>query len=91
MSCSVSPTDNGLTLRAKITMPAGTGFEQTVLETANPEIWVGEPKTWWEGGQLLTEARMAHMNGGAFALDRSRVRITVLGGTMPIDIRGCDS
>ncbi|PYG26862.1 protein-disulfide reductase DsbD domain-containing protein [Pelagimonas varians] len=90
VSCVVSPADGGLSLRAQIKMPKGTGREETVIETANPQIWVGEPRTWWEGGQLLAEARMAHMDGNAFALDRSRVRITVLGGKMPVDIRGCD-
>lgn len=91
VTCAVTPAQDGLTLRAQITLPKGTGREQTVIETANPQIWVGEPRTWWEGRQLLAEARMAHMNGSAFALDRSRVRITVLGGKMPVDIRGCDS
>ncbi|MGH1412674.1 MAG: protein-disulfide reductase DsbD domain-containing protein [Pelagimonas sp.] len=90
VSCSVSPATSGLTVRAQIAMPKGTGREETVIETANPEIWVGEPKTWWEGSRLMAEAQMAHMNGDAFALDRSRLRITVLGGSMPVDIRGCD-
>lgn len=91
VTCTVAPSEDGLTLRARIALPKGTGLEETVIETADPQIWVAEPRTWWEGGQLLAETRMAHMDGSAFALDRSRVRITVLGGKMPIDIRGCDS
>lgn len=91
VACSVSANENGLTIRAKISMPKGTGQEQTAIETANPEIWVSEPRTWWEGNTLLTEAHMTHLNGGVFALDRSKLRITILGGTVPVDIQGCTS
>ncbi|WP_286196688.1 protein-disulfide reductase DsbD domain-containing protein [Tropicibacter sp. R15_0] len=89
VSCRVAPAPNGMMLRAQIDMPKGTGREHTVIEAANPEIWVGEPRTWWEGGHLMAEAQMAHMAGSAFAVDRSRLRITVLGGHMPVDIHGC--
>ncbi|MFY0620133.1 MAG: hypothetical protein JXQ89_00395 [Pelagimonas sp.] len=91
VACKVSLKDGAVTLRAAIAMPRGTGREETVIETADPQVWVAEPKTWWEGGRLMAETRMAHAEADVFALDRSGVRITVLGGRMPVDIRGCDS
>lgn len=90
VDCAVRPSDMGITLTASITMPPGTGREETVIETADPQVWVAEPDTSWQAGRLVTEARMLHVEGGVFALDRSGLRITVLGGHMPIDIQGCD-
>lgn len=91
VDCRVSLDQGAVTLRAEIKMPRGTGREETVIETADPQVWVAEPRTWWEGGRLMAETRMAHAEGEVFALDRSGVRITVLGGRMPVDIQGCDS
>ncbi|KMK66591.1 protein-disulfide reductase DsbD domain-containing protein [Puniceibacterium sp. IMCC21224] len=88
--CSIGAGGEGLTLRAEIDMPTTGGAEETVVETANPLLWVAEPKTRREGGKLVTETRMEHVEGRAFALDRSAVRITVLGGKHAVDIQGCD-
>lgn len=88
--CSLAASDSGISLTARIAMPAGTGREQTVIEAGDPQIWVAEPQTRWDGGELVSQARMLHAEGGVFALDRSAVRITVLGGHHPIDIQGCD-
>jgi hypothetical protein len=32
---------------------------------------------------------MVHADGGAFAIDRSAVRITIIGGDYAVDVRGC--
>lgn len=87
--CVVSPNATGMALRAEIDMPRTGRAEETVIETADPEVWVAEPKTWREGNRLMSETRLVHVNGGPFALDRSGVRITVLGGKMAVDIQGC--
>ncbi|MBS0124761.1 protein-disulfide reductase DsbD domain-containing protein [Thetidibacter halocola] len=85
--CTVSPEAKGLRLRAEI--PAPSGRWQAVIETADPAVWVAEPETHRENATLVAEARMRHMSGGAFALDRSGIRITLLGDGTAIDIRGC--
>ncbi len=90
VDCRVSPAEGGMTLTAAIAMPAGTGREETVIETADPQVWVAQPKTGWQDGRLVAQTRLMHVDGGVFALDRSGVRITVLGGRMPVDIRGCN-
>jgi DsbC/DsbD-like thiol-disulfide interchange protein len=90
VSCRVSPIEGGMALRTEIAMPAGTGREQTVIETSDPQLWVAEPKTYWQGGTLISETRLLHVDGGVFALDRSGLRITVLDGRMPVEIQGCD-
>lgn len=89
VACRITPRADGMGLRVAIDMPRGTGREETVIEAADPNLWIADPETGWQGGQLIAETRVTHMSGGAFALDRSGLRITVLGGRMPVDIRGC--
>ncbi len=89
--CTVGADARGMTLRTEIDLPIGASGEETVIETANPAIWVAEPRTYRAAnGHLVSETRLAHMEGKAFALDRSGVRITVLGKGHAVDIKGCD-
>ncbi|WGW04818.1 protein-disulfide reductase DsbD domain-containing protein [Tropicibacter oceani] len=88
--CKVGLSQAGMTLRTEIAMPRLSGTPDTVIETADPDIWVAEPETRWDGGLLVAETRLTHTTGGAFALDRSGVRITVIAGDMAVDIKGCD-
>lgn len=87
--CTVSIDDGALGLRTVIDMP-GSGPVDTVIETKDPHVWVDDPVGRWQGGALVAETRMIHRDGGAFALDRSGVRITVLMSGTAVDIRGCD-
>lgn len=87
--CSVAPIRGGIALRATLDLPRPGGAVETVIETADPEVWVAEPESRWEGGALVAEAEMRHIDGGAFAVDRSAVRITVLRDGQAIDVVGC--
>ena len=89
VKCSIGQSKDGMTLRAEIDMPT-RGQVHTVVETANPQVWVAEPVTSQAEGRIVTETRLAHMDGRAFALDRSGLRITVLGDGQAVDIHGCD-
>lgn len=89
VACRLTPRSDGLGLRVAIDMPAGTGQEETVIEAADPNLWVADPETSWQGGQLVAETQITHMSGGVFALDRSDLKITILGGKIPVEISGC--
>ncbi|EAR49911.1 hypothetical protein OG2516_16791 [Oceanicola granulosus HTCC2516] len=91
VTCRVSPAGDGLALVADIEMPPVAGREDVVVEAGNPAVWVSEPETVRRGGTLSAAVRMVHNSGRPFALDRSAVRITVLGETRAVDIRGCDA
>ena len=89
--CIVGADAAGMTLRTEIDMPRGAAGEETVIETANPLLWVAEPETHRAAdGRLVSETRIRHAEGKAFALDRSGVRITVLSKGSSVDLRGCD-
>ena len=87
--CDVSLEADGIGLRAEIEMPSAGGEEQTVVEVGNPLIWVAEPASRRNGARLVTQTMLRHVEGSAFALDRSTVRITVLGKQHAVDIQGC--
>ncbi|HBM61536.1 protein-disulfide reductase DsbD domain-containing protein [Salipiger marinus] len=88
--CSVTPVKKGLMLRAEIDMPPAGDPEDTVVESGAPMIWAAPPRTERHGGTLVTEAKLKHVEGRPFVLDRSRLRITVLGRNHAVDIQGCD-
>ncbi len=89
ITCSVSVTADGLSLSADFLLPSTGGTEYAVVETANPEVWVAEAVTRRRGDMLHVQTEMMHVEGGGFALDRSGIRITVLGSDRAVDIQGC--
>ncbi|MDE3240233.1 MAG: hypothetical protein KGN33_14835 [Paracoccaceae bacterium] len=91
VQCQVAPISDGLHLTARIAMPALGGKETALIETSDPTIWVGAVKTQRDGKDLVAAADLVPAGEAPFALDRSQVRITVLGATRAVDIRGCTS
>lgn len=91
IGCTLQPTKDGLRLTARLAMPGGSQPEAMVIETADPQVWVAEPQMRRENGDLVAETDLVHIEGGAFALDRSGLRLTVLGPQQAVDIRGCPS
>lgn len=90
VSCAVSPGRNGqLELRAELTLPPSGGPETAVIEAGDPDLWVAAPKLSREGDHLVATTRLAHAEGRAFALDRSKLRLTILGAGRAVDIQGC--
>lgn len=89
VTCRLTPDAGGLRLKVGFRMPGATGREETVIETGNPRLWASDAETRRAGGGLVAESVLRHDSGGAVALDRSDLRITVLGGAMPVEIRGC--
>ena len=70
-------------------MPSAGGSEYVVIEPGPGDIWVSEAETRRSGNQLTAVSEMIEVNGGTIALDRSAVRITVLGSAHAVDIQGC--
>ncbi|EPX76549.1 protein-disulfide reductase DsbD domain-containing protein [Salipiger mucosus] len=88
--CSIRPVKGGIALHAEIDMPTAGGQEEAVVESGQPMLWASEPRSARKNGTLVTETKLMHVEGGAFALDRSRLRFTVIGKDHAVDIRGCD-
>ncbi|MDK3017238.1 protein-disulfide reductase DsbD domain-containing protein [Pseudodonghicola flavimaris] len=90
-TCRLQPSADGLRVEARITMPSAGGPEVAVIESGTPGIWATETETSRQGNTLIAASDLIAETGGAFALDRSALRITVLGSKHAVDIRGCDA
>ena len=88
-TCRLSPTDYGMQIEARVTLPHTGGTEVAVIEPGVPGVWVSEADTRRTGDTVIAVSEMMHADGGAFAIDRSDVRITILGGSYAVDVRGC--
>ncbi|TMM55665.1 hypothetical protein FDT80_08185 [Sulfitobacter sabulilitoris] len=88
-TCRVEPTADGLWIEARITMPSAGGAEVVVIEPGQPDIWVSEAESQRQGQDVVAVAEMMQVNGQMIALDRSAIRLTVLGTSHAVDIQGC--
>ncbi len=88
-TCTIRPTDEGLAVTAALRMPPDGGNEVVVVEPGLPGIWVSEAQTRWSDGWLMAEVEMIAADGAPVSLDRSGVRITVLGESGAVDVQGC--
>lgn len=88
-TCLLSPTQYGMQVEAHITMPTAGGTEVAVIESGSPQVYAGETTAKRRGELLIATTEFLPATSGAFALDRSQLRITVLGSRIAVDIRGC--
>lgn len=89
VACRITPVKDGLHLRAEIDLPSTGGRELAVFEARDPNIWIAPSETTRQGGRLVAETNLYHVEGRAFALDRSALRITILGRNSAVDVQGC--
>ncbi|WP_372886092.1 protein-disulfide reductase DsbD domain-containing protein [Shimia sp.] len=87
--CRIAATGEGLSVTARLHLPDAGAPEVVVIEPGNPLLWVSEAATRREGGTLVATSRVVHAEGASFMVDRSALRITVLGRDHAVDIRGC--
>lgn len=90
-TCAITPIADGLAVTASVTMPNTGGDEVVVIEAGDPLVWVSESDVTRRGNQITATSDMIHASAGAFALDRSAIRITVFGSNSVVDIQGCSS
>ncbi len=89
VACEISAMKDGLHLRAEVDMPQLAPDEIAILETADPRVWVARSSTRREGGRLIAETDLYHVEGRSFVLQRAGLRLTILGGNKSVDIQGC--
>ena len=89
VTCQVDPIDDGLRLTARIPVRGIGAGDAAVVETADPSVWVSEPALSSADGILTAVADLVPADAAPFALDRSKLRITLLSGKTAIDIQGC--
>ena len=91
VTCKIDPIADGLRMTTAIDVASTGTSEHVVIETSDPRVWVSEATSVRIGNTLQSTVDMVHPSGQPFAMDRSGVRITVLGTDQAIDIRGCSA
>lgn len=89
VTCSIDPIKDGLRLTARLGLPDPGVPEVVAFETADREVWVAEAITERQGGDLVAMTELVPPNGAPFALDRSKITVTVLAPTGAVEVRGC--
>jgi len=90
-TCAVAPGAEGVSLTVRLVLPPLGLDEAVVIESGDPGLWVSEAVSERDGGTLVATAEALSRDGGPLALDRSDLRITVLGEGKAVDIRGCQA
>lgn len=89
MVCTVAPIEDGVHLTARLTLPEQGAPEAAVFEHADGGLWVSEAKLSRKGERLEVSADLVPPQGQPFALDRSGLRLTVIGRDGATEIDGC--
>lgn len=87
-SCRLAPGRDGLRLSAEIAVPPQGGREAVVFELPDPDMWVTDAAVTRRGGTLAATSELIGGAAGA-GIDRSRIRITVIGTDGAVEIAGC--
>jgi len=91
ITCALSPSSDGLHVDASLPIANTGGDEVVVIEAGNDDIWVSEATVARRGGTLAVGADLVHLSGGAFAVDRSAMRFTILGRDRTVEVQGCSA
>ncbi len=89
LRCSASASRDGLMVTIEMSVPPLGGHEAATIETGDPLIWAKEPALRRSGKTLTLRSELVHAVADSFALDRSALRVTLLGRDRAVDIKGC--
>jgi DsbC/DsbD-like thiol-disulfide interchange protein len=90
VTCKFDPIEDGFRMTATIRLKARAGRKAfTVFEFDDPEVWIKEATTKVSGKRMTATADLVRFGEGAFAIDRSRLRLTVLAKNQTFEISGC--
>lgn len=89
VACKAEPIADGLRLTASLDMAPLAGDEVSVVELSDQTIWISETETARKGRTLTAQSDLVPPSAKPFLLDRSDVRITVIGNGQAVQIDGC--
>lgn len=91
VSCGMEMIAEGIRMTAQLDMPRISQTETAVFELSDRSVWISDSQTERNGDVLTAQADFIPDRNGAFALDRSDLRITILGRDSAVELRGCPS
>lgn len=89
VTCTIEPISDGLRVVASLSLPSTGRREVAIIEVPDQAIWVSEAITKRNGNRLVATSEMVPPSNAPFLLERSKIRITVIGSNTAVDILGC--
>ncbi|MDP2079931.1 MAG: protein-disulfide reductase DsbD family protein [Pseudotabrizicola sp.] len=90
ISCTLEPIRDGMRITARMELPAQGRDEVVIFESGISDVWVSESQVRRDGRKLTAVADMVPPSGRPFALNRSEVVLTVIGGNgRAVEVKGC--
>ncbi|RMA43706.1 protein-disulfide reductase DsbD domain-containing protein [Rhodophyticola porphyridii] len=88
-TCRITPISDGLRVEAQMRVPPVGNDETVVFELPDPGIWISGASMQRDGDTVTATADVVPADAGPFAMNRSDLRITVLGTRMAVELLGC--
>ena len=89
LTCRVEPIADGLRVTADMLLPTTGTDELGVIELDSGGVWASPPDLSRNGNALQLTADLVPPGGAPFVLDRSQLRITILGTDRAVEAVGC--
>lgn len=90
VTCQVDPTKDGLTITAHIGFAkTAPKVQQAVIEFPHPNIWIEQATLKSSGKSMTAQSELVSYSTQPFFLDRSKLRVTLIGNSRAIEIQGC--
>ncbi len=90
INCALSPNPRGMNIAAQLQFSGTPAGEQyVVMEYDNPDIWIDVSDLERNGRNVTANSTLEFYGSGALALDRSKLRVTLLQGGKAYETTGC--
>ncbi|KAB7613960.1 hypothetical protein F9L33_11435 [Amylibacter sp. SFDW26] len=90
ISCKVDPTADGLSITANIKFKGqAPKAQRAVIEFPDKNIWINSTSLAQSGKTATAQAELISFSNNPFILDRSKLRVTLIGASKSIEIVGC--
>ena len=89
LGCSVAPLSDGMKVTAKLDIPSGLKAQAAIFEHNDPSIWISAADIRQKGRTLIIEAEFVPPEAQPFSLDRSEIKLTLIGLNTALEISGC--
>jgi DsbC/DsbD-like thiol-disulfide interchange protein len=88
--CTAKAIDDGIAITATLNAPKLGALEMAVIEHPDPNVWVSESMSSRAGRIVTIESDMVPEQAAPFFVDRSQLRITLIGaGGKAFEAKGC--
>ena len=88
--CTLTPSERGMELTLRATLPRSGGAEHVVIELPGTGYWVNDAESWREGGDLVARTLVRNPARGPVTIDRSALVFTVIGERQMLSAQGCE-